>query len=321
VGIHFTRSEVTFAVTNLEAEVLAQDRAGIPSAGDSEATLALVQRKVYGLVEEAGLPWERVLGVGVGAVGPLGFGSGSPLLAPPDFAGWHDFPLKEELERLLGMPVIVENNVTAATLGEKWAGSGKGVSNFAYLYLGRGVGLGTVVGDQIYRGTYGNGGEVAHIQVEPDGPPCYCGNRGCLEVYATPQGILREARQAVLESSHLRNDQDVVLPRTAEEVVRSENSAFAAVVRKAGEHVGRVVWSIVSILDPQIVVLGGPTSELLGPPLKEAISEVLWASSPPNKPLPRVGLSSLGANAGPVGAASLVYQGFYAPSTGRLSLT
>ena len=320
VGVQFTRSELSVALVDLEAKVLAQDRADIPRIDGPESVLPLVKQLADSVISGAGLTSDKVLGVGVGAVGPLGIEGGNVLLAPPKFAGWHDFPLKDELESHLGLPVMVENNVTAAAMGERWNGLGKSVADFVYLYFGRGIGAGIFVEDQLRSGRHGNSGEIAHVQVEPDGPPCYCGNSGCLEVYATPQGILREARQALFADSHLKPEEDVVLPRTVEEVVGSTDPTLAAVVEKAGERIGRVAWSMVSILDPELVVIGGPASSLLGPPFEKAISEVLKASSPPNKSLPRVEISSLGANAGPVGAATLVYQGLYAPSPGRLSL-
>ncbi len=320
VGVQFTRSELSVTVVDLEARVLAQERAEIGGLDGPESVLPLVRRLVTGVIPAAGLTAEEVLGVGVGAVGPLGVEGGNVLLPPPKFVGWRDFPLRDELEDLLGLPVVVDNNVTAAAMGERWNGLGKGASDFVYLYFGPGIGAGVFVDDQLRRGSHGNSGEIAHVQVEPDGPQCYCGNRGCLEVYATPQGILREARQALLADSHLRPGDDLALPQTIEEVVGSDDPTLAAVVEKAGERVGRVTWSMVGILDPELVVLGGPASGLLGPPFREAISEMLRALSPPNKPLPSVEVSNLGIDAGPVGAATLVYQGLYAPNTRRLSL-
>jgi predicted NBD/HSP70 family sugar kinase len=219
------------------------------------------------------------------------------------------------------MPVFVDNDATAAAIGERWTGVAADVSDFVYLYLGSGVGAGIFANYQVCRGASGNSGEVGHVSVEPDGPPCYCGNRGCLEVYATPQGILREARGAVLRTSHLPGEVGPPLPGRVEDVVASDEPAFRAVVENVGDRLGRAVSRMVGVLDPELVVLGGPTVELVGPRLEDAVVHALRAASLPVRPPARVELSSIGADAGPVGAAALVLHDAYAPSMQRLSLS
>jgi predicted NBD/HSP70 family sugar kinase len=274
---------------------------------------------VGGVIEEAGLPRDKILGAGIGVPGSPGQRIGRML--DPSFAGWSGYPLEQELERRLAMPVFVDNDATAAAIGERWTGVAADVSDFVYLYLGSGVGAGIFAGHHVCRGASGNSGEIGHVSVEPDGPPCYCGNRGCLEVYATPQGILREARGAVLRTSHLPGEVGAPLPGRVEDVVASDEPAFRAVVEDVGDRLGRAVSGMVGVLDPELVVLGGPTVELVGPRFRDSVVRALRAASLPVRPLARVELSSIGADAGPVGAAALVLHDAYAPSMQRLSLS
>ena len=99
---------------------------------------------------------------------------------------WTHFPLAGAVADALGLRVIMDNDATAAALGERWRGIGDGAESFVYLYLGDGIGGGLVLDGQAYRGLRGNTGEISHIQVDPDGPACDCGGNGCLALYTTP---------------------------------------------------------------------------------------------------------------------------------------
>ena len=103
-------------------------------------------------------------------------------------------PIKRLLERHIGFSVIVDNDANAAAIGERWSGYGRGVSDFAFLYMGTGIGGAMFLSNNIYRGVSLNAGEFGHIVVEPNGTPCYCGNRGCLEAMCSPAAIARDVR-------------------------------------------------------------------------------------------------------------------------------
>ena len=142
---------------------------------------------------------ELVLGAGIGTPGPLDLRLGTTLnvLNPPS---WSHFGVRDAVERVLGLPVILDNDATAAALGERWRGAGRRADSFVYLYLGAGFGAGLVLGGGAHHGRRGNAAELSHIQVDPAGPPCDCGSRGCLALYVNPDGLLREARRAALEA-------------------------------------------------------------------------------------------------------------------------
>ncbi|MGH3085898.1 MAG: ROK family transcriptional regulator, partial [Rubrobacteraceae bacterium] len=303
-GIQLNRASLSVAVTDFAAEVLVRSSYEIAVSEGPSVVVPMICEKVGKAVEDAGIPEGKVLGAGIGVPGPARPETGWML--DPGLAGWSEYPLRQELERLLGMPVRVDNDATAAAVGERWNGIARDVSDFVYVYLGSGVGAGIFVNHQVCRGMGGNGGEIGHISVERNGPLCYCGNRGCLELYVTPQGILREARVAALQTSHLSPEATVPFPEKIEDVLESDETLFQSVVETAGERLGGVLANVVSIVDPELVVLGGPTTGLLGERFKESAVRILRDSAFPRRPLARVEVSAIGADAGPVGAAALV---------------
>ncbi|WP_165874133.1 ROK family transcriptional regulator [Rubrobacter taiwanensis] len=318
VGIQLNRSALAVAITDFCGRVLARSSAEVAASEGPSAVVPVIREHAERVIEAAGVLRDKILGAGIGVPGPPTPRTGRML--DPNFLGWREYPLQEELERELGLPVCVDNDATAAALGERWSGVAADAANFVYVYLGSGVGAGIFANHQVYRGSSGNSGEIGHIPVEPHGPPCYCGNRGCLEVYVSPQGVLREARVAALQTSHLPRVARASFPDRFEDVVASEEPLFRSVVEAAGERLGRIISGMVGVLDPELIVLGGPTVEMLGDLFRESILAALRASSLPSRPLPKVELSAAGADAGPVGAAALVLHDTYAPSMQTLSL-
>jgi predicted NBD/HSP70 family sugar kinase len=229
---------------------------------------------------------------------------------------WTHFPLAERAAEALGLRVIMDNDATAAALGEHWRGIGDGAESFVYLYLGVGMGAGLVLDGQAYRGHRGNTGEISHIQVDPHGPPCECGSRGCLDLYTGPDGLLREAARAALEALEPVKHP----PTTVEELVAHEDPRIRRVLDRAGEHLAKVMADIARVLEPELIVLGGPLVPALGKPFRQAIQTGLQAIEEPGAPPPRVELSTNASDAGVIGAATLVLHDLYAPTARKLSL-
>jgi predicted NBD/HSP70 family sugar kinase len=229
-------------------------------------------------------------------------------------------PDSEDRIPLLGFPVVLDEDVTAIVLGEQWCGLGAECLNVLYLYVGIGIGLGIVSNGHALRGWKGNIGQIGHIQIDPEGPPCHCGKQGCLEVYCTAEAILRDARIAALNRDHLNSPKSPVLPQQIEDVVASNEPVFAEVIKRAGRRLGTVLAEAVAMLDPELVLVGGETLQLLGDSFVDTMIVEIGKSAMPSKPLPLVKRSSLGADAGAIGAATLVLHDAYAPSLQLLNL-
>ena len=135
-------------------------------------------------------------GIGVGVAGIIDMRKGM-LRESPNLPGWADYPVRAEIEKRLGTQVVLENDANCAALGEKWLGAGREVDDMAMLTLGTGVGGGIVLGGRIWHGMTGMAGEFGHMTIEPDGVPCKCGSRGCLEQYASATAVMRMAREQI----------------------------------------------------------------------------------------------------------------------------
>src|SRR5208283_3294773 len=142
-----------------------------------------------------------LLGIGIGVPGIIDMQSGL-LRESPNLPGWADYPVRAEIERRLKTIVILENDANVAALGEKWLGAAKDFSDMAMLTLGTGVGGGLVLGGAIWRGANGMAGEFGHTTVEPEGHPCGCGNRGCLEQYASATAVVRMERETIAKAKN-----------------------------------------------------------------------------------------------------------------------
>jgi predicted NBD/HSP70 family sugar kinase len=317
IGIQLVRSSLAVGVVDLAGDIRGRAETAIEHDEAPERVLSRLPGLVDDALAAAGVPPERVLGAGIGAPGPLDLHEGR-LLNVLHPRSWPHFPLAGAVADVLGLRVIMDNDATAAALGEHWRGVGEGAESFVYLYIGDGIGGGLVLDGQAYRGLRGNTGEISHIQVDPGGPPCECGSNGCLALYTDGRGLLRESARVVLEAPANRPVENA--PATLAELVAHPDPRIAAVLDQAGEHLARVVFECSLILDPELIVLGGPLVPVLGARLGAAVTRGLERIAEQGAPPPRVALSASGSDAGVIGAATLVLHDLYAPTARKLSL-
>jgi predicted NBD/HSP70 family sugar kinase len=317
IGIQLVRARLAVGVVDLAGEIRGRAETEIAEEEEPKRVIARLADLVDEVTEQAEIAKAKVLGAGIGAPGPLDLREGR-LLNVLHPSSWSHFPMARAVADALGLRVIMDNDATAAALGEHWRGVGTDAESFVYLYLGVGIGGGLVLDGQAFRGLRGNTGEISHIQVDPTGPPCECGANGCLALYTSPGGLLREAARVALEAPHTLPVDDP--PDTVEALVAHPDPRFQQVVATAGAHLGHVVVECARILDPELVVLGGPLVPTLGEPYAEAITTALKRIDEPGAPPPRVELSTSGSDAGVIGAATLVLHDLYAPTARKLSL-
>jgi predicted NBD/HSP70 family sugar kinase len=318
-GIHIDRAKLTLVLTNFKARVLWREEIRLSAEEPARSILPLIPKIVDRAMSETGISKERLLGLGLAVPGPLDIEAGC-LLNVPNLNDWANHPIRSELEELLNLPVLLDEDVTAIVLGEQWCGGGTEYHNVLYLYVGIGIGLGIVSNGHALRGWKGNIGQIGHVQLDPAGPLCHCGKRGCLEAYCTAEAILRDARIAILNQSHTAAPQVPKLPERIEDVVASDNPIFVEVITQAAKRLGAVLGEAIAILDPELVLLGGEMLHLLGAGFAETLVLEIPKSAMPTKPLPPVKSSAFGADAGAIGAATLVLHDAYAPSMQLLNL-
>jgi predicted NBD/HSP70 family sugar kinase len=306
-------------VVDLAGGTVHRHRRRLASTGDPARLVGVVARAVDRAVQQAGVPRGRILGLGVAVPGPLDTRHGL-VVEPPNLAGWHQVALRDALHTATGLSTVVDNDATAAAIGERWAGGAQRSGSFLFLYLGTGIGAGVVHWDRVLRGDSGNAGEIGHVVVVPDGRPCRCGARGCLEAHCSPAALVadlldRHGRRAAnrlgldLRPDRARTDYDR-LCRAA----RDGDKAAADTVRVAAERVGQAVLSAVNLLDVSRVVLGGDAPAGFAEPVRDEIDRQVNGHSIARR-VRTVAIedSLVGPDAGAVGAASLVLHGTYAP--------
>jgi N-acetylglucosamine repressor len=177
IGIKLTETQAIAALTDLEATVIAKRTEPIVEHNPTSVVKSL-SGLVYSLINETGIHKKQLLGVGLGLAGIIDAKHGTLRQSP--IYKWRDVPLRELLQKQVKVPVYLDNDVNTLTLAEKWFGSGQSVDNFITVTIGRGVGMGMVINGQFYRGASGGAGEFGHTIIDPQGPLCECGRRGCL---------------------------------------------------------------------------------------------------------------------------------------------
>lgn len=203
----------------------------------------------------------RLLGVGVGVPGIIDLDSGI-VHSAANLPGWDGSPVRDELERLLGVPVVLENDANCAALGEKWVGVGQDVDDLCMLTLGTGVGGGFVVHGRPWHGVMGMAGEFGHMTVIPDGVPCACGSCGCLEQYASATAIRRMAVEAIAQGSTPGLTQMAELDphftaRSVFDCARQGDPAAQAIFDTMGSALGIVLANLINALNLPLYVIGG----------------------------------------------------------------
>ncbi|MGE5489195.1 MAG: ROK family protein [bacterium] len=172
-----------------------------------DAVVADIVSSIVALRERHG---PDLVGIGVGTPGIIELETGV-LKQSPNLPAFDNFPMRDELERLLQAPVLLENDANAAALGEKWMGAGRDVQDLVLLTLGTGVGGGIVCGGHVMRGFMGMAGEIGHMTVVPNGNPCGCGNSGCLEKHASATSVIAHARMLGLRVDSAKDVYDLAL--------------------------------------------------------------------------------------------------------------
>ena len=279
VGIDMGATHLVAVLANLRGTVLAEHFSGFAIAAGPELCLAQVDAAVQELLAGIGGGLEDLASIAVGVPGPVVAKLGM-VVAPPIMPGWDGFPIQERLREMWGRPVCVDNDADLGALGEWTFGAARGESNLAYIKIGTGIGCGILIDGQIYRGVLGTAGEIGHVTISEDGPPCTCGNYGCLEAMAGGRAIAQRAQLAVkagqrtsLASLNLSHD------LTARDVAAAAHGGDAVsqqLLGDAGRHIGSALASLINLLNPGLVLVGGGVAgagEYLISPIRAAVQE------------------------------------------------
>ncbi len=284
------------------------DRTRVPTpAEDPEGTIGAMIDAAKGLLDP------EVVAVGVGAAGLVDASTGVLRFAPN--LAWRELPIAARMSDALGLPCQVDNDANVAAWGEYRFGAGRGYRHMLLVTVGTGIGGGIVAGRRLFRGAHGFAAEIGHIIVEPNGPLCGCGNRGCWEQVASGQAIGRLGREAANEhpmsliAELAGKDASKVSGETVTTAAKRGDDVAIRIMAQVGRRLGEGIAGLVNVLDPQVVVVGGGAivaGDLLLEPARESFFESV--EGPEHRPVVPIVPAQLENDAGAVGAAALALE-------------
>lgn len=293
------------ALCDLAGRTLGEVAQNLRISNGPDAVLEWLEAQWRKLLGASGLDAGRVVGLGVGVPGPVDFTTGRPI-RPPIMPGWDDYPVRDRLEQTFGVPGFVENDANVMALGEFHAGLSS-CPSLLFVKVATGIGAGMVVEGRLVRGVNGGSGDIGHVRISDagTGPVCACGARGCLAASASGSALARRLREIGLSAETSRD---------AVGLAQAGDPHAIALIREAGLLLGDVLATAVSLLNPQILMVGGDLVRAQEH-FMVGLQERLYQRTQPlaTRDL-RIMTSSLGDRAGAVGAARLVIEEVFAPA-------
>lgn len=306
-GIDLGGTNLKVALIDADGGIAAKRSSPFEPASGARATLKDMVRLVDELLAETSRDREALVGAGIGAPGPLDLQAGK-IVRSVNLPGWCDVLIRDRLSEALGVPVTLENDGNAAAFGEHWMGGG---DNLVLLTLGTGVGAGVIIDGRVLHGHFDNAAELGHMIVAADGPPCTCGQRGCLETFASVSGMAKRIAAAIADG------EDSVMDGSAAgdingvaivEAARSGDVLCRRIWEEACRYLAIACINIQHIYNPQRILLAGGLSlagAYLLEPIRSQVQRRRWNMY---EDLPEIALSPLGEDAGLVGAGGLAWK-------------
>jgi predicted NBD/HSP70 family sugar kinase len=298
-GLHRDRADL--AALDVGGRVLCRRELSIAIGDGPEPVLAHVESELDALVAGAGIDPAATVALGIGVPGPVDVSVGR-VMQPPVMPGWHDYPVRDRLAERWGVPVFLENDANLMALGEQrvqWPGA----PSMLLVKVGSGIGAGIVIG--LHRGVDGDAGDIGHIRMHGHEERCACGATGCLAAVASGAALVRQLAALGKDVSTVADVRSLVQ--------RGDGGAVAA-VRTAGQRVGEVLTTVVSVLNPEFLVLAGSVADTDGH-FVTGLREMSYQRSLPRATRNlRVVTTTLGESASLVGMAELVVDEIFAPA-------
>src|SRR5713101_477734 len=309
VGVDIGGTKVAAGLVDARGEILARSRTPMVTTGHASNGLKAVSTAI-GALFPASANQQEMSAIGICAPGPLNPLTGV-IINPPNLPFWHNYPLAEEMRRVYGVSVKIDNDANAAALAEAKWGAGRGYRNVFYASIGTGIGTGIIFDGLIYHGRTGAAAEGGHIGIDSNGPICNCGKRGCVETLAAGPAIGRRGGQKLskypksLLCELARGNADAVTSEMVRRAYAAGDPAAEEVIRETLDLLAYWLGSIIDLLEPEVIVMGGGVSTMLAPFLNEIRERWRGAClNPAPMEIPLV-LARYGEDAGIAGAAAL----------------
>jgi N-acetylglucosamine repressor len=308
IGLIPQPDSLTAVILNLNSDLIYSQQWTLPLRGNYAQAIDLIGQCVEELFVKSGIPKDKIIGVGFGMSGLIDAERGFCIDA--SLLGWKNVEISQPLEKRVGIPVFVDNDVNCLAVYEKLFGQGRPYDHFLVVAIGRGVGLGIIANGDLYRGAFGGAGEIGHTAVTAEGRFCNCGNRGCLETYVSFPGIVKNYHEYAQVAPYklTANSQEPTLSEIIERARNGDDAAKAA-IQRAGTLLGVSLANLVNIFNPECIVLSSPdinilTDDLLMGPMHQEIKQHLFSQI--GRDLRFLTVEQLGYESWARGAGSLV---------------
>lgn len=309
VGVDVGATHTKIAILNLRGRIVARD-SFLTKFYEKYELIKGISVSLRGLFEESRLKKRDVLGLGIGVPGLVDFKKGLVFYFV-NIPRWRNVPLKKKIEKELGLPVFVDNDVKVMALGELTYGAGKNYKNVICLTLGTGVGGAVIIDGKLYRGSSLVAGEIGHIPINEGGPRCNCGGFGCLEAYVGREYFLNDVRKELKEGAKsivkkmVRNRLFKITPELLEQAAYRGDSFAKRKWNQMGEHIGGALVGVVNLLNPELIIIGGGIAEAERFIFGKIRNTINKKAMKVQKAAVKIVKAKLGNDAGVIGAAEL----------------
>jgi predicted NBD/HSP70 family sugar kinase len=322
VGVHLDPTIITYVLLDLRGDIVAHQQVRTAAAATPSEILAQIASTIDDLIDTANVGREKLLGIGIAAPGPIDSARGV-IVDPPLLEGWKDVPLRETISEATGLPVVLEKDVIAAAVAELWTAGDGAQEDFAFFYIGTGIGIGIALDGDVVRGFSGNAGEGGTLVIPSAGLPA---NRqsDMLGHLATPQFLVAQAVDAGVLEPTAGNDLAVIDDQFTSLVSLADAGDPGAdgIMARAAGFIAAGLVSIVNLLDVNEIVFGGPAWSRFSPRYRELIARDI-ASSPDRRTKHLVNMrdAAVGEDVAAVGAACLVLDAALSPRPATLLIS
>jgi len=267
IGVDLGGTNTKIAIVDDRGSIIARSMIPTQAMRPAENVVEDIANEAKRLKKEAELKDFKVYSLGIGIPGLIDWNRGICLLLPNFPNKWKHIPIKEWLEEKLSLPVAVINDVRAITLAEKRFGAGKDVKSLILMAIGTGIGGGVVIDGNLYIGKDGSAGELGHIIVEPGGIKCGCGNRGCLESYASGPSIVAQALRSLVQQNDtmirdmIKGDLNLVTPKIIADAAVAGDEIAKDIIKQSGFYIGVALSSACVVVNPEMIIIGGGVAQ------------------------------------------------------------
>jgi glucokinase len=312
LGIDLGGTKILASVADAQGRMLSRDHSITPAREGQQAVIQSILESVGRALDQANIVAADLTAIGVGAPGLSNPETGI-LFTSPNLPGWKDVPLRDIIEKELKKKSFLINDANAAAVGELHFGAGRGARNFIYVTLSTGIGGGIII-DGIYTGSIGSAGELGHMTIDDEGPPCNCGNRGCWETLASGTALARDARNRIKDGGktsildYAEGDIEKVSAEIIHKAAQEGDRLAEELIARTGYYVGVGIANLINIFNPETIVIGGGLSNIGDMLLEPAFEEAKRRAFKQSYQAVRFARAELGRNSGVLGAAAFALQ-------------